>query len=91
MNEGLVLGVVRNGQLNPVQIPEALAEAQGLTRISAQTPDVDGVDLSEYEGQAVMVRGDVTFDDWITEAEIVDSIDPIMTVLLVHLLDSNIG
>lgn len=85
MNENnQFLGIVKNGQLRLLQ-PENLAGTSvRLTRIQmqeAQTPESAELDLTEYEGRAIMVRGHEG-GKWIFSAEVIDQVGPILTVLV---------
>jgi hypothetical protein len=85
MNENnQFLGIVKNRQLHLLQ-PDSLANTSvRLTRIQmqqAQSPESAEIDLTEYEGQAIMVRGREG-GDWIYSAEVIDQVGPILSALV---------
>ncbi|MCM1565350.1 MAG: hypothetical protein NC238_05275 [Dehalobacter sp.] len=78
------LGIVKNGQLQLLQ-PENLAgNSVRLTRIQmqeAQTPESVELDLTEYEGKAIMIRGQEG-GEWIFSSEVIDQAGPILTAVV---------
>ena len=82
-----VMGLVREGRFK-LSVPSGRPEAHArLTRISpqaAEAPEGDEIDLSEYEGRAIMVRG---YDQgtWIYSAEITDVAGPILSAVVERL------
>jgi hypothetical protein len=78
------LGLVQEGQLRLVGPRPALGSPLRLTGIGmqeARPPESQEIDLSEYEGQAVMVRGHKA-GGWIYTAQIIDKGGPILTSLV---------
>lgn len=78
------LGIVREGAFEMLLPDYAPAGAVRLTTLKvheSRAPESAEVDLSKYEGQAVMVVG---YDegDWIYEAAIVDQAGPILTTVV---------
>jgi len=76
------LGIVQLGTFQP------LAPAPGggvrLTTISmaaAQPPESAEIDLTKYEGSAIMVRGHLS-GGWIYSAEFIDQAGPILTAVV---------
>lgn len=82
-----VMGLVRGGEL-VLSVPSGRADPSvRLTRIpsqGAQAPEADEVDLSQYEGRAIMVRGDDQ-GRWIHSAEIIDVAGPILSAVVERL------
>jgi hypothetical protein len=79
-----LLGIVKSRKLHLLQ-PDPLAGAQArLTRIKmqqAQSPDSAEIDLTDYEGQAIMVRGREA-GEWIYSAEVIDQVGPILSAVV---------
>lgn len=85
MNENnQFLGIVKNGQLQLLQ-PENLAGTSvRLTRIQMQeavSVESGEIDLTEYEGKAIMVRGHKS-SEWIYSAEVIDQVGPILAAVV---------
>jgi hypothetical protein len=85
MNENnQFLGIVKNGQLRLLQ-PEYLAgttvRLTGIQMQTAVSPDIAELDLSKYEGKAIMVRGHES-SEWIYSAEVIDQVGPILTAVV---------
>ena len=82
-----VMGLVQNGKLRLAVPSGRLEPFARLTRIApqaAQPPESAEIDLSEYEGSAIMVVG---FDQgaWIYSAEIIDESGPILSAVVERL------
>ncbi len=79
------LGIVEIGQLQLLQ-PENLAGTSvrltGIRMQEAASPESREIDLTEYEGKAIMVRGHDGGGEWIYSAELIDKAGPILTVLV---------
>jgi hypothetical protein len=86
-NQMTILGLVREGQFR-LSVPTGRDFTQArLTKIlpeAGQPPETKEIDLTPYEGQAIMVRG---FDlgAWIYAAEIIDTAGPILTAVVERL------
>jgi len=84
MNDNdLFLDVVQNGQFQCLTPTPARTGLVGLTRIpmqAAQPPESAEINLNEYGGSAVMVRGH-NGGGWIYSAEVVDKAGPILTAV----------
>jgi hypothetical protein len=75
------LGIVQLGQFQILAPEHAAGEFVRLTRIQMQEalpPEIKEVQLSQYEGQAIMVRGQYS-GKWICSAEVIDQAGPILT------------
>lgn len=80
-NEKQFLGTVQHGQFYQLAPPSAsggLIRLTGIRRQAAMAPESGELNLTGYEGSAIMVRG---YDEggWIFEAKIVDQAGPILT------------
>jgi len=82
--EDQFLGIVKNGQFQ-LLLPENLAGTSvRLTAIQMQeatSPESKEFDLTEFEGEAIMVQGRES-GEWIYSAELIDEAGPILTVLV---------
>jgi hypothetical protein len=82
-----VMGLVQNGRLR-LSVPSGRLESSvRLTRIApqaAESPESAEIDLSEYEGVALMVTGDDQ-GAWIFSAEIIDKAGPILSAVVERL------
>ncbi|MGW8959983.1 hypothetical protein [Paenibacillus sp. NPDC055715] len=73
MIENQYKGIVENGEFHIRQREPIECNTVRLTRISmqaAQTPESAQIDLSSYEGQTIMVRGEEN-GCWIYSAELI--------------------
>jgi len=78
------LGIVKNGQLQLLQPEDLAGTTVRLTRIQmqeAQTPESAELDLTEYEGKAIMVRGHGG-NGWIYSSEVIDQVGPILAAVV---------
>jgi hypothetical protein len=78
------LGIVENGMfklLHPDNLAGTSARLTGIQMQEATSPESREIDLSEFEGEAIMVQGHYG-GDWIYTAELVDEAGPILTVLV---------
>lgn len=78
------LGVVKNGEFQCLWPKRTTAVPFKLTTISmtaAMAPDAAKLDLSQYEGCAVMVQGHADIE-WIYDAHIIDNTGPIFTTVV---------
>lgn len=83
------LGIVRDNKFQPLEASSSLNSSVRLTRISVVTgasPESQEIDLTEYEGSAIMVEGTPS-GEWIYEAEIVDKAGLILTEVVQRLFD----
>ncbi len=74
VQDGQMIGIVQDGQFQPLMPPDLGGPAR-LTTIQMQeavSPESREIDLSEYEGRAVMVEGRGSGGAWIYSAKIVD-------------------
>lgn len=82
-----MMGLVRDGRFKP-SVPSGRDEPYArLTTVqpqAAQPPESGEINLEEYEGRAIMVRGS---DQglWIFGAEIVDTAGPILSAVVERL------
>lgn len=86
-NEIRVMGLVRNGKFRlsvPSGRPEPFARLTRIAPQAAQPPEAGEIDLSEYEGSAIMVQGHDQ-GAWIYSAEIIDRAGPILTAVVERL------
>mgnify|MGYP001817873980 CR=1 FL=1 len=78
------LGIVQLGRFQVLSPDHAAGEAVRLTGIQMQEavpPETREVDLTEYEGKALMVGGH-NAGGWIYSAHIVESAGPILTAVV---------
>ena len=77
------LGRVTAGRFE-ILLPEVLAgSSRRLTEMGmqvAQPPETEELDIADYNGQVVMVRGHAD-SVWIWSAEVIDVAGPILTVV----------
>ena len=82
------LGTVKNGAFQLLVAPHHPSGGSvRLTRIQMQTaqpPESEELNLNEYEGKAIMVRGH-DGGGWIYSAEVVDQAGPILTAVVQQL------
>lgn len=75
------LGIVDSNKFQPLETDSSLDSSVRLTRISVvagASPASDEIDLTEYDGNAIMVEGTPS-GEWIFDAEVVDKAGPILT------------
>jgi hypothetical protein len=75
------LGVVNDNKFQPLGANSSLDSSVRLTHISmvaGASPESDEIDLTEYEGNAIMVEGTPS-GSWIFDAEVVDVAGAILT------------
>lgn len=85
------LGIVQNGQFLPLAPERAFGLSVGLTAIRMQeaiAPEAGELDLTDYEGKAIMVRGHDA-GGWIYSATVVDHAGPILTAVVERLFVEN--
>jgi hypothetical protein len=78
------LGIVQLGHLQILTPDQAAGSSVRLTSIpmqAAQPPESREIDLTKYEGQAIMVRGH-DGGGWIYSAEVIDQAGPILTAVV---------
>ena len=81
-----VMGLVRQGEL-VLSVPSGRREMSvrlTLAPSGAAVPESEELDLSRYEGQAIMVRGDDQ-GRWIHSATVVDVAGPILSAVVERL------
>lgn len=79
-----LIGLVKNGRMHILRPPEMAGRDVRLTRMGMQvsaTPEMEMIDLSEYENRAVMVRGNES-GDWIYDAELIETSGPILSAVV---------
>ena len=79
-----LLGVVQNGEFVTLQPYRAIGGHIRLTGISMQEsvpPESAELDLTEYEGQAIMVSGH-DGGGWLYSAAVIDRAGPILTAVV---------
>ena len=80
--ERLFLGIVQSGTFE-----QLMPDASGPTKFTsiepqeARAPESGELELADYEGRAVMIRG-VDQSGWIFSAEVVDQAGPILTIVV---------
>ena len=78
-----ILGIVKSGEFIPVWPEKSVVDFVRLTKIQmqeARSPESGELDLSKYEGQAIMVNGNGGGGGWVYNARIVDAAGPILPV-----------
>jgi len=78
------LGIVQLGHfqiLTPDRIADTSVRLTSMPMQAAQPPESKELDLTEYEGQAIMVRGH-DGGGWIYSAEVIDRAGPILTAVV---------
>ncbi len=81
------LGIVQNGEFLILTTPFSGGHKVMLTSIpmqAAENPENNKLDLKEYEGAAIMVKGHAS-GKWIYSAEVVEKGSLILTELVKHL------
>lgn len=82
-----ILGIVQGGLFRP-SVPSGREQTYAqLTQVEPQAaiaPEAEQIDLSPYEGKAVMVNG-LDQGSWIYTAKIVDVAGPILTAVVERL------
>ena len=78
------LGVVQNGTFHLLMPRQGEARLTTIQMQEAQSPEMNELDLTEYEGKAIMVRG---YDGggWIYSAGVIDQAGPILTMVVQQL------
>jgi hypothetical protein len=83
-HQDLFLGIVQNRQFHPLGSKFPLGSSIRLTHIQMQTamsPESGELDLTQYEGSAIMVQGH-SGGGWIYTAQIIDKAGPILTAVV---------
>lgn len=78
------LGIIENGQFQLLNPPQSPGESLRFTSMSmrvSRPPESAELDLAEYEGRAVMIRGHGE-SGWVYSAEVIDQATPIVTELV---------
>jgi hypothetical protein len=86
MNEHF-LGIVQNGEFLVLTTPFSGGHKVMLTTIpmqAAENPEGKKLELTEYEGSAIMVKGHAS-GEWIYAAEVVEKASLILTEVVKHL------
>jgi hypothetical protein len=79
-----VLGIVENGRFKRLEPGGPLGDFLRLTSIQrqeARPPESGEVNLTEYEGKAIMVSGYVD-SGWVYSAAVIDEAGPILTAVV---------
>ena len=84
------LGIVQGGQFTSLVPPGAMAKLTGISMQAAQSPESEAVDLTAYEGLAIMVQGH-NGGGWIYSASVIDQAGPILTAVVNKLFRSETG
>lgn len=77
------LGIVQNGEFHPLvpkPIPGAVVRLTAIRMQEAIAPEAGELDLTRYEGSAIMVHGRDA-GGWIYSATVVDAAGPILTAV----------
>ena len=80
-----ILGIVKNGKFTPVWPEKSVLGSTRLTKIQmqeARPPESGEIDLTKYEGKAIMVDGHGGGGGWVYNTQIVDAAGPILTLLV---------
>jgi hypothetical protein len=79
-----VLGIVENGNFKRLEPNELLGDVLRLTSVQrqeARPPESGELNLTEYEGKAIMVAGYID-SSWIYEAAVIDQAGAILTAVV---------
>ena len=82
-----VLGIVKDGKFQLLWPEKSMLGSVRLTDIQmqeARSPESGELNLSKYEGQAIMVSGHGGGGGWVYDARIVDAAGPILTLLVLE-------
>ncbi|MCI5209768.1 MAG: hypothetical protein D3910_13465 [Candidatus Electrothrix sp. ATG2] len=94
MSETDFLGIVQKGEFTILEPdPGPIPWTVQLTDMPMQgsvPPDVRKIDLTPYEGQALMVRGH-NDSGWIYSAKVIDQAKPILTAVVKQLFHKRQG
>ena len=77
----LFLGIVQDGKFHSLSPKTASDRLTNIQMQEARSPESGELDMTEYEGSAIMVRGH-DGGGWIYSAEIVDKAGPILTAVV---------
>ena len=79
------LGIVENGEFRMLSPYSSLGPVRltGIAMQAAMPPEVDELDLAEYEGCAIMVCGH-DGGSWIYSAKVIDRAGPILTAVVLE-------
>jgi hypothetical protein len=83
-NENEVLGIVKNGTFIVTDSKKTL-KLTGAFVMEAISPEAKLINLTEYEGKAILVSYHHIDDEWIWAAAITDIADPIVTKVVKEL------
>ncbi len=82
MNEhDQILGIVRDGEFTPLVPPGLPARLTRIDMQAAVPPESQEIDMTDYEGLAVMVEGH-DGGGWIYSAAVIDQAGPILTAVV---------
>jgi hypothetical protein len=84
--EKAMIGIVKEGRFQSFTPPSPNRPSR-LTAMQMQeaaSPEGQEIDLSMYEGQAIMVDGAGSGGEWIYSARVVDVAGPILTEVVKH-------
>ncbi len=79
-----IIGVVQNAIFRPLDPSSSLSDTVRLTTIQMQAsvpPESGEIDLTPYEGRAIMIRGH-DGGGWIYFAEVIDEAGSILTAVV---------
>ena len=79
-----IIGIVKDGELLPLEPREGFIGPLRLTRIrmmEARSPESGELDLEDYEGRVIMVWSQGSGGGWLYAARIVDQAGPILTAV----------
>ena len=82
-----LLGCVEDGKFQLLWPEKSMLGSVRLTDIQmqeARSPESGELNLSKYEGQAIMVSGHGGGGGWVYDARIVDAAGPILTLLVLE-------
>lgn len=85
------LGVVKNGEFQclwPKRTSDIPLKLTTISMMAAMAPEGAKLDLSQYEGCAVMVQGHES-GPWIYDAHIIDNAGPILTTVVQHIFSKD--
>ena len=87
------LGIVENGQFHLLDTSQAETMSLRFTSMAKQglrPPESAELDLTQYEGRAVLIRGHVD-SGWVYSVEVIDQATPIVTKLVQHVFGTTLS
>lgn len=82
------LGIVTGGRFHHLGDGGGVSDLTSMGMQVSQPPEMHQVDLSEYEGRAIMVQGH-DGGGWIYDAHVIDHAGPILTAVVRRVFGSN--